>query len=260
MANFDIDESLPTRDSHLHEVMTSQGEINLIKTFGAEDVHGSEDSKEFVAENNDGEQKPAVHRTLENGTNTSDSTDRTEVSEKSSENINELKTIHQSASETPNLDSLEPGEQEKVLDNNVEKKENSPNDTNQAEAEVSLSPADTNSSSKSIQETSTADHESGSHRSPNRESKAEYRKIKSEVTGEAETSESEGEEKDIKTNDQTEDTWMDILGNGLLKKRVIKTCYFKFLHNGQELVKRGYTQHMTAYFTGASDRQYQYHL
>lgn len=260
MANFDIDESLPTRDSHLHEVMTSQGEINLIKTFGAEDVHGSEDSKEFVAENNDGEQKPAVHRTLENGTNTSDSTDRTEVSEKSSENINELKTIHQSASETPNLDSLEPGEQEKVLDNNVEEKENSPNDTNQAEAEVSLSPAETNSSSKSIQETSTTDHESGSHRSPNRESKAEYRKIKSEVTGEAETSESEGEEKDIKTNDQTEDTWMDILGNGLLKKRVIKTCYFKFLHNGQELVKRGYTQHMTAYFAGASDRQYQYHL
>lgn len=220
MADFDIGESLPTEDSQLHAVMTSQRDINSIKTVGGEDVHSSEDGEKSVAENNDEERKPAVHRTLENGTNTSSSTDRAEMSEKSIKNIDELNTKQQSTVETPKLDSLEPGDQEKVLDNNVEKKENSANGMHQTEH--SQSPAESNISSKNIQENSTSDHESGSHRSPNRESKAEYRKIKSEVTGEAETSESEGEEKDTKTSDQTEDTWMDILGNGLLQKRVLR--------------------------------------
>lgn len=74
--------------------------------------------------------------------------------------------------------------------------------------------------------------ESGSHRSPDKNSKEEYRKIKNEVTGEGETSESEGEangfkdttaEKETTANDNVDkDTWMDILGNGLLKKRVLQ--------------------------------------
>lgn len=50
-----------------------------------------------------------------------------------------------------------------------------------------------------------------------------------------------------------EDIWMDILGNGLFKKRVIKICYFKFLYNGQELVKCGYMLYMIVYFVGVSD-------
>lgn len=71
----------------------------------------------------------------------------------------------------------------------------------------------------------------GSHHSPDAKTKAEYRKIKYEVTGEALTSESEDEnvsEEEIKkqvAEAREKDTlssneWVDILGNGLLKKRV----------------------------------------
>lgn len=69
----------------------------------------------------------------------------------------------------------------------------------------------------------------GSHHSPDAKTKAEYRKIKYEVTGEALTSESEDEnvsEEEIKKQVEegrvkdTSDEWVDILGNGLLKKRV----------------------------------------
>lgn len=104
-------------------------------------------------------------------------------------------------------------------------------------------------------------HSHGSHRSPDAETKAEYRKIKEEVTGEGETSESEVDDEDempglidvesnikqtkvkstaseastkskqleqmaspglVSDNEQKEkvDKWVDILGNGLLKKRV----------------------------------------
>ena len=234
MEDLNIGEPLPTKDSQLHDNMTSQGEINSTKTSGIEDVPGSEDSKTSLAENSDQEEKPAVHRTMENGTNILDSSDRTEISETSSEKLNELTTTEQPATETPKLNSLEPEEQEKALDNNVEKEENSASaktslNTHQTESELSQSLAESNSSSKDYQEGSAADHESGSHRSPDRKSKAEYRKIKSEVTGEGETSESEGEEKDLDT-DQSQDTWMDILGNGLLKKRVINTCK-NYKHN-----------------------------
>lgn len=55
MADFDIGESLPTEDSQLHAVMTSQRDINSIKTVGGEDVHSSEDGEKSVAENNDEE-------------------------------------------------------------------------------------------------------------------------------------------------------------------------------------------------------------
>lgn len=57
-------------------------------------------------------------------------------------------------------------------------------------------------------------------RSPDRRRKDEYRKIKREVTGEGGTSESEGEEND---SDQSQDTWMNILGDGLLKNRIMST-------------------------------------
>ncbi|CAH3161632.1 unnamed protein product, partial [Porites evermanni] len=83
-----------------------------------------------------------------------------------------------------------------------------------------------NTSSAVSFESSHAD--GGSHRSPDRKSKAEYRKIKSEVTGEGETSESEDDDETTEKNasahamDQEADTWMDLLGNGLLKKRILK--------------------------------------
>ena len=38
------------------------------------------------------------------------------------------------------------------------------------------------------------------------------------MTGEGGTSESEGEEND---SDQSQDTWIDILGNGLRKKKIM---------------------------------------
>lgn len=85
--------------------------------------------------------------------------------------------------------------------------------------------SESNISSAVSFESSHAD--GGSHRSPDRKSKAEYRKIKSEVTGEGETSESEDDDDTTEKNpsahakDQETDTWMDLLGNGLLKKRVI---------------------------------------
>ncbi|XP_031556635.1 peptidyl-prolyl cis-trans isomerase FKBP8-like [Actinia tenebrosa] len=72
----------------------------------------------------------------------------------------------------------------------------------------------------------------GSHHSPDAKTKAEYRKIKYEVTGEALTSESEDEnvsEEEIKKqakearekDSSSSNEWIDILGNGLLKKRTL---------------------------------------
>ena len=102
----------------------------------------------------------------------------------------------------------------------------------ESNSELPNASSETNVSSKSASESSAA--EGGSHRSPDRKSKVEYRKIKSEVTGEGETSESEGEDNKKDTtkkdspglettesgSDQPPESWMDILGNGLLKKRV----------------------------------------
>ena len=112
-------------------------------------------------------------------------------------------------------------------------------------------------------EGSPTSHGHGSHRSPDRETRAEYRKIKEEVTGEGETSESdddndadmpglidvapEGKEdtskdsdsnelqKDIGVTDEGEkneaaNEWVDVLGNGLLKKRVGWTSRRKLYH------------------------------
>ena len=99
---------------------------------------------------------------------------------------------------------------------------------------------DISSQSCNGKEKSSGVLEGGSHRSPDRQSKVEYRKIKSEVTGEGETSESEGEndtESDKKESDKkqettnkenvdSQETWIDMLGNGLLRKRVGDSRYF----------------------------------
>ena len=101
------------------------------------------------------------------------------------------------------------------------------NVTEESNSELPDTKSETNNTSSAVSfESSHAD--GGSHRSPDRKSKAEYRKIKSEVTGEGETSESEDDDETTEKNsssthavDQETDTWMDLLGNGLLKKRVI---------------------------------------
>ena len=188
-----------------------------------------EDGKR-ITENDSQEQKQDEHKTLEtNGTNIS-SGEKTEIRETSSEKLNEL-TQEQSSTELSNVNSLESEEHENLLNSNIKLDEESAPST-----EARLNSKDThsdichyhsksNSSPNDFSESSAVEHDSGSHRSPDRKSKVEYRKIKSEVTGEGETSESEGEEKDSDTsardNEQSQDTWMDILGNGLLKKRVI---------------------------------------
>ena len=96
----------------------------------------------------------------------------------------------------------------------------------ESNSELPDTKSESNNTSSAVSfESSHAD--GGSHRSPDRKSKAEYRKIKSEVTGEGETSESEDDDETTEKNasahamDQEADTWMDLLGNGLLKKRVI---------------------------------------
>ena len=99
------------------------------------------------------------------------------------------------------------------------------NVTEESNSELPDTKSESNISSAVSFESSHAD--GGSHRSPDRKSKAEYRKIKSEVTGEGETSESEDDDDTTEkkssapAKDQETDTWMDLLGNGLLKKRVI---------------------------------------
>ena len=216
-----ISESLAAKDCQLNDIMTSPEENNVKRPIASEDEFKGE--KTSFIENESGEEKPGdEHKSLEveNGTCMLDSASNEEKSEKgetSSDKLNELTAQKHSTVEISNRDSLE-SEEHEHLANNIEQQESAPStketpqETNTPE--LSHIQSDNNSSPKS----SAVDHDHGSHRSPDRKSKDEYRKIKCEVTGEGETSESEGEEKD---SNQSQDTWMDILGNGLLKKRVM---------------------------------------
>ncbi|XP_048583994.1 peptidyl-prolyl cis-trans isomerase FKBP8 isoform X2 [Nematostella vectensis] len=94
--------------------------------------------------------------------------------------------------------------------------------------------------SESEGETDKTPEHHGSHHSPDAETRAEYRKIKFEVTGEAETSESDDGDNSAmpgliddtksvsqvqvyeKSKEVNEEEWTDILGNGLLKKKVLR--------------------------------------
>jgi len=216
-----ISESLAAKDCQVNDIMTSPEENNVKRSIASEDEFKGE--KTSFIENESGEEKPGdehISLEVENGTGMVESASNEEKSEKgetSSDKLNELTTQEDHTEETPNSDSLE-SEEHEHLSNNIEQEESAPNtketpqETNTPE--LSHTHSDSNSSPKS----SAVDHDHGSHRSPDRKSKDEYRKIKCEVTGEGETSESEGEEKD---SNQSQDTWMDILGNGLLKKRVM---------------------------------------
>ena len=113
-----------------------------------------------------------------------------------------------------------------MFSKNLEVEVTESNVTEESNSELPDTKSESNNTSSAVSfESSHAD--GGSHRSPDRKSKAEYRKIKSEVTGEGETSESEDDDETTEKNssahamDQEADTWMDLLGNGLLKKRVI---------------------------------------
>lgn len=88
------------------------------------------------------------------------------------------------------------------------------------------------SESEDEEEGLTSEHaHHGSHTSPDSKTKAEYRKIKYEITGEALTSESEdenpveGEKEQEETEKVSSEEWMDIFGNGLLKRRVSSNLF-----------------------------------
>ena len=221
--SLNISESLAAKDSQLNDIMTSSAENNVKKSITSEDDFLVQ--KTSFLENESREQKPAdEHKSLkvENGTDMLhpvSSEEESETKETSSDKINDLTAQEQSTTETPIRVSLESEEHQNLSSNNklIDQEESVPStEENSQETnppELSHTQSDINSSPKS----SPVEHDHGSHRSPDRKSKDEYRKIKSEVTGEGETSESEGEEKH---SDQSRDPWMDILGNGLLKKRV----------------------------------------
>lgn len=221
--SLNISESL-SKGSQLNDIMTSPGENNVKNSTASEDDFEGE--KRSFTENESREQKPPDgHKSMEveNGTDMLDLVSReekTETRETSSDKLNELTAQEQSTTEASNRNSLESEEHENLLSDNIEEEGSAPSTKVDQETNppgLSHTQSEINSSPKS----SPVDHDHGSHRSPDRKSKDEYRKIKSEVTGEGETSESEGEEKD---SDQSQDTWMDILGNGLLKKRVMSTA------------------------------------
>lgn len=216
--SLNISESLAPKDSQLNDIVTSPVQNNLKKSITIEDDFLGQ--KTSFLENESREQKLAdEHKSLkvENGTdvlNPVSSEEKSEARETSSDKINDFTTQEQSTTETPIRDSLESVEHENLPSSNIDLEESVPS-TEANPLQLSHTQSDIDSSPKS----SPVEHDHGSHRSPDRKSKDEYRKIKSEVTGEGETSESEGEEKD---SDQSRDTWMDILGNGLLKKRVLR--------------------------------------
>ena len=221
--SLNISESLAAKDSQLNDIMTSSAKNNVKKSITSEDDFLGQ--KTSFLENESREQKRAdEHKSLkvENETDVLhpvSSEEKSETRETSSDKINDLTAEEQTTTETPISDSLESEEHQNLSSNNklIDQEESfpsteeNPQETNPPE--LSHTQSDIDSSPKS----SPVEHDHGSHRSPDRKSKDEYRKIKSEVTGEGETSESEGEEKD---SDQSRDPWMDILGNGLLKKRV----------------------------------------
>lgn len=224
--SFNISESLSPKDSQINDIITSPEENNTTKAIGSEESF--EDEKKIFTENETRDQKQDEQESLEveGGTDILDpvsSEEKSEISETSSEKLNELTTKEQSATEKLNRNSSE-SEKLEDLPTNGEIASSTNDKLNLKETnlpEISHSQSEI----KSRPSSSSVEHEHGSHRSPDRKSKDEYRKIKSEVTGEGETSESEGEDKGLETSkpdsDQTEDPWMDMLGNGLLKKRVI---------------------------------------
>ena len=241
-----ISDSLSAKSGQINDIMTSLPQGNNV-----EKGDGFEDEKKLLVDDETREEKEAQTESLqvESRTEMLDpvaSEGKSEMRETSTHELNGVGTDEQTTTEIPNINALASEKHENLLSSNIEEEEDIASNTSagldqlisvqQTNSELSVEP-ESNVSSKHSSESSGV--EGGSHRSPDRKSKVEYRKIKSEVTGEGETSESEGEENNKETTenglensahdgDQAKDTWMDILGNGLLKKRVIykHTCHW----------------------------------
>lgn len=232
-----ISESLTAKSDQINDIVASRPEETNVKK---EDGFG--DEKKLLIGEETQEQKDAQNERLQvdNTTDMSNpvsSEEKSELGETSTQDLNGVETDENPTTKTPNLNALASEKNENLLSSNSEGDIASNTSarldqlsSQEADSELTNGQSESTVSSKNCSESSAV--EGGSHRSPDRKSKVEYRKIKSEVTGEGETSESEGEEnnKDVAENDlqstehdddQLKDTSMDILGNGLLKKRVI---------------------------------------
>lgn len=235
-----ISESLSAKSDQINDIIDSIPEENSEKK---EDY--LEDEKKLIVEDVSEEQKAARIESLqkENTTNMENPVageETSEVQETITHELNGTGEDEQSTTESPSINTPASEKPENLLGTNIDEGDIASSTLARAQDQA-LSSQETNSeltksqsegSVNSKHSSESPEVEGGSHRSPDRKSKVEYRKIKSEVTGEGEISESEGEEnnkdtteKDLETtendNDQAKDTWMDILGNGLLRKRVI---------------------------------------
>lgn len=209
-----------------------------------------EDEKKLFLEDEVGELKVTqtesvqVKNTLNSTSNPDDTSEgKNEIRETSSHEVNRFERDEQFTTEVPKVNALSSEEHDNSLNStsnfegdDIASRTLARDEHSVNSKETNLEHADSryeiNASTENSLDSSGV--EGGSHRSPDRKTKIEYRKIKSEVTGEGETSESEGEdstkdktEKQLNVaanNAQAKDTWMDILGNGLLKKRVITPC------------------------------------
>ena len=243
-----ISESLSTKSDQINDIIDALPEENSEKKGDY-----LEDEKKLIVEDVSEEQKVARIESLqkENTTNMENpvaSEERSEVQETITHELNGTGEDEQSTTESPSINTPASEKPENLLSTNIDEGDIASSTLARAQDQA-LSSQETNSELTKSQSESFVNSkhssespgvEGGSHRSPDRKSKVEYRKIKSEVTGEGETSESEGEEnnkdttgKDLKTtendNDQAKDAWMDILGNGLLRKRVITVVYHEVL-------------------------------
>jgi len=230
-------EFLTAKSDQINDIVASRPEETNVKK---ED--GCGDEKKLLIGEETQEQKDAQIERLQvdNTTDMSNpvsSEEKSELGETGTQDLNGVETDENPTTKTPNLNALASEKNENLLSSNSEGDIASNTSarldqlsSQEADSELTNGQSESTVSSKNCSESSAV--EGGSHRSPDRKSKVEYRKIKSEVTGEGETSESEGEEnnKDVAENelqstehddDQPKDTSMDILGNGLLKKRVI---------------------------------------
>lgn len=209
-----------------------------------------EDEKKLFLEDEVGELKVTqtesvqVKNTLNSTSNPDDTSEgKNEIRETSSHEVNGFERDEQFTTEVPKVNALSSEEHDNSLNStsnfegdDIASRTLARDEHSVNSKETNLEHADSryeiNASTENSLDSSGV--EGGSHRSPDRKTKIEYRKIKSEVTGEGETSESEGEDStkdktekqlNVAANDaQAKDTWMDILGNGLLKKRVITPC------------------------------------
>ena len=244
-----ISASLSAKSDQINDIIDSLPEENSEKKGDY-----LEDENKLIVEDVSEEQKAARTESLqkENTSNMENpvaSEETVEVQETSNHEMNGVGTDEQSTTESPSINTPESGKPENlhsstnideddIASNTLARVQDQALNSQEANSELTNSQSDSCVNSKHSSESPGV--EGGSHRSPDRKSKVEYRKIKSEVTGEGETSESEGEEnnkdtteKDLKTTDNdngaAKDTWMDILGNGLLRKRVITVVYHEVL-------------------------------